>query len=58
MLTRDKWQSFLSIFCRSETGQKVKELEEELALTKSELVQYQQLVLRAKKEAGELQISV
>ncbi|XP_021922164.1 uncharacterized protein LOC110830988 isoform X2 [Zootermopsis nevadensis] len=41
----------------SETGQKVKELEEELTLTKRDLAQYQHLVLIAKKEAGVLQIS-
>jgi hypothetical protein len=36
----------------------VKELEEELSSAKCDMLQYQQLVLKAKKEAGELQISM
>lgn len=51
-------KGFFPIFCRSETGQKVKELEEELVLTKTDLVQYQNLAVEAKKEAGRLQINV
>jgi hypothetical protein len=42
-------------FCRSETGQKVKELEEELEVRKRDLLQCQHLVLKAKKEGGEMQ---
>jgi hypothetical protein len=51
-------QVYFPILCRCETGQKVKELEEELMLTKCDLIIYQHLVLEAKKEAGEQQISV
>ncbi|PNF28586.1 hypothetical protein B7P43_G09381 [Cryptotermes secundus] len=40
----------------SETGQKVKELEEELEVRKRDMKQYQHLVLKAKKETGEVQI--
>jgi hypothetical protein len=43
-------------FCRSETGQKVKELEEELEVRKHDALQWQHLVLKAKKEGGEMQL--
>jgi hypothetical protein len=49
---------FSILFCRSETGQKVKELEEELEVRKHDVMQYQLLVLKAKKEAGEMQIKL
>jgi hypothetical protein len=43
-------------FCRSETGQKLKEMEEELEVRKHDVLQCQHLVLKAKREAGEMQI--
>jgi hypothetical protein len=49
---------FSILFCRSETGQKVKELDAELEVMKRDVMQYQHLVLKAKKEAGEMQIKL
>jgi hypothetical protein len=36
----------------------VKELEEELEVSKRDMVQYQHLLLKANKEAGEMQIKL
>jgi hypothetical protein len=49
---------FLILFCRSKTGQRVKELEEELEIRKYDVMKYQHLVLKAKKEGGEMQIKL